>query len=48
MRLEHAEENLDIVGRLRNFEATFVMLLVRRGGSVLWRIRKRDPRVNFS
>ena len=34
MRMEHPEEKIDIVGRLRNFENAFVMLLVRPSESV--------------
>src|SRR5215831_20896455 len=37
MRLEHANEQIDIVGRLRNFENALVSLL----------IRKRDPQGQF-
>src|SRR6266536_960505 len=35
VRLEHPKEKIDIVGRLRDFEAAFVLLLVRRSESVL-------------
>src|SRR6202030_227419 len=59
MRLEHAKEKIDIVGRLRNFENALVNLFVRRGGSVspvgrvrlvadLARIRKSDPQGQFA
>src|SRR5439155_15363860 len=51
VRLEHAEEKIDIVGWLRDFENAFVNLFVRRSGSVLcadlWRIRKRDLQRQF-
>src|SRR5438876_2392390 len=51
MCLEHAEEKIDIVGWLRDFENAFVNLFVRRSGSVLcadlWRIRKRDLQRQF-
>src|SRR5438034_11779580 len=30
MRLEHPKEKIDIIGRLRNFEAAFVLLLIRK------------------
>src|SRR5213083_3055097 len=30
MRLEHPKEKIDIVGRLRNFEPAFVLLLIRK------------------
>src|SRR3984893_9640831 len=37
MRVQHPKEKIDIVGRLRNFESAFVMLLVR----------KRDSQIDF-
>src|SRR2546430_9091522 len=37
MRMQHPEEKIDIVGRLRNFEAAFVTLFVR----------KSDPQCEF-
>ena len=43
MRLEHPEEKIDIVGRLRDFENALVSLRIRPGGFVLARIRKSDP-----
>src|SRR6266446_4645592 len=47
MRVQHPKEKIDIVGRLRNFEAAFVNLLVHRSESVLWRIRKSNPQGDF-
>src|SRR5260370_1023182 len=42
MRLEHREQKIDIVCRLRNFENAFVTLFARHGGFVLARIPERD------
>ena len=50
MRVQHPEQKIDIVGRLRNFEDAFVNLFVRRGGSVPpygGRIRKSDSQGQF-
>src|SRR6267143_1107259 len=47
MRMQHPKEKIDVVSWLRNFEAAFVNLLVRRSESVLWRIRKSNPQGDF-
>jgi hypothetical protein len=47
MGVQHPEEKIDIVGRLRDFENAFVSLLVRRSESIPWRIRKRDSQSQF-
>ena len=47
MRVQHSEQKIDVVGRLRNCENPLVNLFVRHGGSVLWRIRERDAQGQF-
>src|SRR5437764_6231649 len=47
VRLEHAKEKVDIIGRLRDFKNAFVTLFVRPGGSMLWRIGKGDLQGQF-
>src|SRR5438128_7794440 len=47
VRLEHAKEKINIVGRLRDFENALVTLFARLGGSMLWRIGKGDLQGEF-
>src|SRR4029450_1785551 len=47
MRLEHPEQKIDIVCRLRNFENPFVTLFARHGGFVLVRICEGDSQRQF-
>src|SRR5438105_12804412 len=47
MRLEHPEQKIDVVCRLRNFENSFVYLFARHGGFVLARIRERESQRQF-
>src|SRR6266404_7110680 len=58
MRVQHPKEKIDIIGRLRNFEAALVLFFIRHGESVspvgrirpvadLWRIRKSNPKSQF-
>src|ERR1041384_5257238 len=47
MRLQHPEQNIDIVCRLRNFENAFVNLFARHGGLVSARIGERDSKRQF-
>src|SRR5207248_2756089 len=47
MRLEHPEQKIDIVCRLRNFENPFVTLFARHAGFVLARICEGDSQRQF-
>src|SRR5256714_14178406 len=48
MRWEHPEKRFDVVRRLGNFESMLVTALVRRGGSVRWRIAENNFELQFA
>ena len=48
MRVEHPEKRFDVVCRLGNFESVRVTALVRRGGSVRWRIAENNFKLQLA